>query len=106
MNQQVLKLREMLIESVRHRGLGRLIEDGNPQSIDPGLLPRVLNVLTALSRAENIADFTEIAPRGWHVHRLAGNRRNQWSVSVSGNWRLTFEESGNRIFRLNLEDYH
>ena len=28
------------------------------------------------------------------------------SISVSGNWRMTFELDGNQILRLNLEDYH
>ena len=29
-----------------------------------------------------------------------------WSVSVSENWRITFEEDDGHIDRLNLEDYH
>ena len=46
----------------------------------------------------------EAAP-GWRVHRLSGERRNEWSVSVSANWRITFEERDGTIERLNLEDY-
>ena len=96
----------MTIASVRHRGLGRLIEDGNPQSIDPVLRVRVQTVLNALAQSENIAEFADRSPPGWRVHRLTGNRRNEWSVSISGNWRMTFEEQGSYIYRLNLEDYH
>ena len=33
-------------------------------------------------------------------------RSNEWSVSVSGNWRITFEEWNGRLERVNLEDYH
>ncbi len=36
----------------------------------------------------------------------AGARRNEWSVSVSDNWRITFEERDGGIERVNLEDYH
>ena len=50
--------------------------------------------------------FIADAPSGWRVHRLSGDRRNEWSVSVSGNWRITFEEIDAAIVRLNLEDYH
>ena len=32
--------------------------------------------------------------------------RGEWSVSVSGNWRITFEEAAGTVDRLNLEDYH
>ncbi|MDE0122545.1 MAG: type II toxin-antitoxin system RelE/ParE family toxin [bacterium] len=50
--------------------------------------------------------FIADAPPGWRVHRLSGDRRREWSVSVSGNWRITFEEDDGHIYRLNLEDYH
>ena len=50
--------------------------------------------------------FTAIAPPGWRAHRLSGERQNEWSVSVSGNWRVTFEEENGCIDGLNLEDYH
>ncbi|MDD9982186.1 MAG: hypothetical protein OXU81_12650 [Gammaproteobacteria bacterium] len=33
-------------------------------------------------------------------------RRNEWSVLVSGNWRITFEERNGAIGRTNLEDDH
>jgi proteic killer suppression protein len=66
----------------------------------------VRNILTVLILAEHIDGFVAQAPPGWRVHRLSGDRRNEWSVSVSDNWRITFEESDGRISRLNLEDYH
>lgn len=31
---------------------------------------------------------------------------NQWSISVSGNWRLTFKVEDGAVIDLNLEDYH
>ena len=67
---------------------------------------RVRNILTVLVLAEHMEEFIAAAPRGWRVHRLSGDRRNEWSVSVSGNWRITFEEIDGVIVRLNLEDYH
>ena len=48
---------------------------------------------------------SEAAPE-WRVHRLSGERRDEWGVSVSGNWRITFVERNGAIERLNLEDYH
>ena len=63
-------------------------------------------MLTALIVARDIQQFSQGAPRGWRVHRLSGDRRGEWSVSVSGNWRVTFEEVDGYIDRLDLEDYH
>ena len=62
--------------------------------------------MTVLILAKNFEEFAADAPLGWHVHRLSGDRQDTWSVSVSGNWRITFHEEGGCIDRLNLEDYH
>ena len=37
---------------------------------------------------------------------LLGSRRNIWSVSVSGNWRVTFRFIGRDAEIVNYEDYH
>jgi proteic killer suppression protein len=43
---------------------------------------------------------------GWRLHPLTGDRKGIWSISVSGNWRITFEFSGTDAVNINLEDYH
>ncbi|MDE0025648.1 MAG: type II toxin-antitoxin system RelE/ParE family toxin [Spirochaetaceae bacterium] len=70
------------------------------------LVDQVRNILTALILAEHMEAFIANAPLGWRIHQLSGHRKNEWSVSVSGNWRITFEEEDGSIDRLNLEDYH
>lgn len=96
----------MIVRSVRHRGLRRLLEDDNPRFLRQALVGRVRKILTVLILAKGIGEFIADAPSGWHVHRLSGDRRSEWSISVSGNWRITFEEEDGYIDRLNLEDYH
>ena len=56
--------------------------------------------------AETMEGFIREAAPGWRVHRLSGERRNEWSVSESGNWRITFEERNGTIERLSLADCH
>ena len=96
----------MIVRSVRHRGLRRLIEGDDPRFLRNDLVDRVRKVLTALILAERMDSFIADAPPGWRVHRLSGGRQDEWSVSVSGNWRITFGEAGGYVDRLNLEDYH
>ena len=96
----------MVICSVRHKGLRRLIEDDNPRFLGHDLVDRIRKILTALVLAEHMDSFISDAPPRWRVHRLLGGRQDEWSVSVSGNWRITFEEEDGYIYRLNLEDYH
>ena len=96
----------MIVRSVRHRGLRRLLEDDTPRFLPSELADRIRRILTVLVLAENVDDFIAGSPSGWRVHRLSGDRRGEWSVSVSGNRRITFEEVDGCIERLHLEDYH
>jgi proteic killer suppression protein len=43
---------------------------------------------------------------GLGFHALRGNRKGEYAVSVSGNWRLTFGWSGDDAINVGLEDYH
>ena len=96
----------MIVRSVRHRGLRELIENNSSRLLKQDLVERVRGVVTVLSLAGTMERFVSEAAPGWRVHRLSGERRNEWSVSVSANWRITFEERDGVIERLNLEDYH
>ncbi len=94
----------MRIRSSRHRGLKRLIEDDDSREVRRDLVKRLRRVITALVLAESAE--TILAPPGWRLHRLTGDRSGTWSISVSGNWRITFKIEGEEIVGLNLEDYH
>ena len=39
-------------------------------------------------------------------HQLKGSRKYEFAVSVTGNWRITFEFEGDDATNVNLEDYH
>jgi proteic killer suppression protein len=94
----------MIIRSVRHRGLLRLIEDDDDREIRRDLVRRVRNILAALIAAEDMRGVA--GPPGWRIHQLSGDRAGPWSISVSGNWRITFDLEHQEICSLNLEDYH
>lgn len=90
----------MIIRSVQHRGLLRLIEDDDRRELRPDLVKRLRNILAVLIVA---ADMDAVSgPPGWKVHQLKGNRTGTWSISVSGNWRVTFDIKKGEICNLNL----
>lgn len=97
-------LEGMRIGSVRHRGLKRFIEDDDDREIRRDLVNRVRRILTALIAAPDMDGVQ--GPPGWRIHQLTGDRAGAWSVSVSGNWRITFTLGSGEICNLNLEDYH
>lgn len=94
----------MKIVSVEHKGLKRFLEEDDDRGIRRDLVPRVRNILSALISASDIGAVE--GPPGWRMHQLSGQRAGTWSISVSGNWRITFTADGDEIANLNLEDYH
>jgi len=43
---------------------------------------------------------------GYDFHGLRGERKGTYTVSVSGNWRITFRFEDRDAVDVNLEDYH
>ena len=52
----------MVVRSVRHRGLRRLIEQNNPRFLRQSLVDRVRKILTVLILAKHIDEFIVYAP--------------------------------------------
>jgi proteic killer suppression protein len=71
--------------------------------VKPELATRLRRQLDVLNRALTLRD---INLPGYRLHQLKGSRAGTWSVSVSGNWRVTFKFEGEDAFDVDLEDYH
>ena len=92
-----------MIRSFRHKGLKRLFETGERRGVSSALADRLRRQLDVLNRARTTSDMN--LP-GYRLHRLKGDCADTWSVSVSGNWRVTFTFEGEDAFDVDLEDYH
>ena len=92
-----------MIKSLRHKGLRRFFETGNTAGIQAAHVRKIRLELTALETAASIEDM---AIPGFHLHPLKGERKGQWSIAVSGNWRITFEFRDGNAYLLDYEDYH
>ncbi|MBL4583795.1 MAG: type II toxin-antitoxin system RelE/ParE family toxin [Pseudomonadales bacterium] len=92
-----------MITSFIHKGLERFYKTGKSSGIQTKHAKRLQLILTNLDQAENPIDMD--LP-GLRLHELKGNRKNIWSVSVSGNWRVTFRFVGRDVEIVNYEDYH
>ena len=93
---------EVVIRSFRRRGLRRLW-GGDPSRIGTILRDRVENVLAVLDAAFTAADLD--LP-GYRLHALKGDLKGLWSVTISGNWRITFRIEDGNVFDVDLTDYH
>lgn len=92
-----------MIRSWKHKGLRQFYETGSTAGIVPEHAARLETRLNALNLAEVVEDLNF---PGYKLHRLKGDRKNIWSLSVTGNWRLTFEFTDSDVYILNYEDYH
>ena len=43
---------------------------------------------------------------GSRLHMLKGNLAGVWSVTVSGNWRITFRFEDGNAYIVDYQDYH
>ena len=91
-----------MIQSFAHKGLEQFFLTGSKDGIQAAHAARLARMLAVL---DELADITELNGL-WRCHQLKGDRHPQWSLSVSGNWRLTFEFEDGNVHILNYEDYH
>ena len=94
----------MRIRSFRHKGLKRLYETGDPRGIRADLVAKIEDIIHAIEQARHV-EQVGLFP-GWKLHPLKGARRGEWSVSVTGNYRITFRVDGEDAGDIDLEDYH
>jgi proteic killer suppression protein len=92
-----------MIKKFRHKGLKTLFESGSAAGIQKSHETRLRGILALLETASTIEDMD--LP-GLKLHELKGNRRETWSVTVSGNWRVTFKIDKGDVYNVDYEDYH
>ena len=95
-----------MIKKFRHNGLKRFFADPrytDRRGITTEIADRLIVILDALDVIERAGEM-DIA--GLYFHRLKGARRDEYSVRVTGNWRVTWRMQGADVIDVALEDYH
>ncbi len=92
-----------MIKTFKHKGLKELFEKEKSKLVAADLTRKLIRQMDVLNQARAVTDMN--LP-GYDLHELKGDRAGTWSVSVSGNWRLTFAFTEADAYDLNLEDYH
>ena len=92
-----------MIVSFKHKGLEEFYNTGSKRKIQASHASRLRLQLAALDTAHTIDDCD--LP-GYRLHKLKGDKKSLWSITVNGNWRLTFEFTDGNVHILNYEDYH
>jgi proteic killer suppression protein len=92
-----------MITSFKHKGLELFFTKGSYKGIPAQYGARIERMLDRLDASKQADDMN--LP-GYKFHALRGERKAEFAVSVTGNWRVTFEFDGENAINVNLEDYH
>lgn len=92
-----------MIKSFIHKGLEKYYSKGITSGIQKKHEKKLRLILTNLDQA-TIPDDMDLP--GLYMHKLKGDRKDIWSVRVSGNWRVTYMFVGQDVEIVNYEDYH
>jgi toxin HigB-1 len=92
-----------VIKSFKHKGLKLFYETGSSKGINPDHTAKLARILDRLDASKSPTDMD--LP-GYQLHMLTGKKRGQLAVSVSGNWRITFDFIGEDAAHIDYIDYH
>ena len=92
-----------MIKSFRHKGIERFFKKDDARGINAKHAPRIRRILDLIEEASAVEQL-DIA--GMHLHPLKFDRKGEWAMTVSGNWRIAFRFVGENATDLILEDYH
>lgn len=92
-----------MIKTFKHKGLETFFLTGSKKGIQPHHAGKLHLQLAALDNATGPDDMNAPA---WRLHPLSGNLAGHWSITVNGNWRLTFRFVGKDAELVDYQDYH
>ena len=92
-----------MIKSFIHKGLEEFFYTGKKKGIRPEHSKKIARTLDRLNAANDIIDMNY---PGSYLHKLSGDKKGQYSVRVSGNWRIFFEFINGDAYIVDYGDYH
>ena len=78
-------------------------ETGSKKGIQPEHASKLARMLDRLDASTSAQDMN--LP-GYRLHPLKGDKKDMWSVTVNGNWRMTFYFEDEDAYLVDYLDYH
>jgi len=82
-------------------------EKNSSKSLPTKLWIRAKSLLTIM-HSTSVLDDLKIKgqPPNIRLHKLKGNRKNYWSVTIELPWCITFRFKNGEFFEVKIENYH
>lgn len=92
-----------MIKSIADTATRQFVETGKSRfsGLDITKAMARLNVLNAARSLDDIAPLRSIG-----LHKLTGDRKGQWAMTINGPWRLCFRFENGDAYDVEIVDYH
>ena len=93
-----------MIRSWRNAARRKVWEGERPRRFRGVDLGAAVDLLLALNVAKALSDLSPLASVG--LHKLKGDRKGRWAMTVNGPWRICFEFRKGDAYNVEIADYH
>ena len=93
-----------MIRSWRNSVTRKVWEGERPNQFRGLDFEAAIDLLLALNVAKALSDLSPLKSVG--LHKLKGERKNQWAMTVNARWRICFEFRKGGAYEVEIVDYH
>jgi proteic killer suppression protein len=93
-----------MIRSWRNAASRQVWEGGRPNRFRGLDFAGAVDLLLALNVAKSLRDISPLKSVG--LHKLKGDRKEQWAMTVNERWRICFEFRQGDAYNVEIVDYH
>ena len=93
-----------MIQSWRNSASRKIWEGDRPNQFRGLDFEAAVDLLLALNVAKSLDDLSPLKSVG--LHKLKGDRRGKWAMTVNARWRICFEFRRGDAYEVGVVDYH
>ncbi len=93
-----------MIQSWRNTASRKVWEGERPNRFRGLDVEAAVDLLLALNVAKTLQDLSPLKSVG--LHKLKGDRKGKWAMTVNGPWRICFEFRRGNAYEVEIVDYH
>jgi toxin HigB-1 len=93
-----------MIRSWRNSVTQKVWEGERPNQLRGLDFDAAIDLMLALNVAKALTDLSPLRSVG--LHKLKGERRHQWAMTVNARWRICFEFRQGDAYEVEIVDYH
>jgi toxin HigB-1 len=93
-----------MIKSWRNAATRKVWEGERPSQYRGLDFEAAIDLLLGLNVATTLQDLSPLRSVG--LHKLKGERKNQWAMTVNARWRICFEFRKGDAHEVEIVDYH